>query len=195
MVTISGVFSSIFEILKNLVPVGVDPIYFWLTLILSFGIIFLLLQLLPLFNDKRGIAFIVALVMSYFVASSAFATIVIAKLFPNIGLAIMAILGLLMVIALLSPGSFKGGLKFTVPIALVAFIFVIFMTYSSVAPELAKAGFISPGLGTTISDNDVAMVIAAIIVVGLLYMLVAPKGDGTSTFGDKFFKLMGQKGW
>ena len=196
MVTISGVFGSIFYILKNLVPVGVDPVYFWLTLIVSFGMIFLLLQILPLFKDKRGIAFVVALVMSYFVASSAFATIIIAKLFPNIGIALMAILGLLLVIALLSPGAFEGpGLRFTIPIAIVAFIFVIVMTYGSIAPELAKAGIITPGIGTAISDSDVAIVIAAIIVIVLLYMLVAPKREGPSSFGDKFFKLMGQKGW
>jgi len=184
MVTVSGVLGSIFDILKNLVPIGVDPIYFWLTLVVTFGLTFLLLQLIPLFKNSRGIAFIVAIVMSYFVASSAFATVIIAKLFPNIGLAIMAILGLLMVLAFISPDSFKGGLSYTPIIAVVVFIIIIVMTYGSVAPELAKAGFIAPEIGVSISDNEVAMVIAAIIVIGLLWMLVSPpkKDEGGGLF-------------
>ncbi len=193
MVTISGILSSMGKLLQGFVPIGIDPVYFWATLLISFGIIYLLLQLLPLFKESRGIAFIVAAVISYFVASSAFATIIIAKLFPNIGIAIMAILGLLMVIAFLSPDAFEGGLRAAPFIAIVAFIIVIFLTYSAVAPELSAAGYISEGTGVSISDDDVAMIMAAIIVIGIIWAIVGTKKPEKDYL--KLPKWIFGKGW
>ncbi len=189
MVSISGIAGSMVNMLSGLVPMGVDPIYFWLTLVVTFAITFLLLLLVPLFQNHRGSAFVVAGVISYFVASSAFATIIIAKLFPNIGLALMAILGLLMVVALLSPNSLNSTSSYTTIVILIAIAFVIWMTYSSVAPQLQAAGFISPSMGTSISNNDAATIIAAVIVIGVIWVLVHPKGQAISSLGDILSKL------
>ena len=189
MVSISGIAASMGTMLKGLAPMGVDPIYFWLTLAITFAVTFLVLLLVPLFRDHRGAAFVVAGVISYFVASSAFATIIIAKFFPSIGLALMAILGLLMVVAMLSPGSFDSMSSYTTIIVLVVMAFVIWMTYSSVAPQLQAAGLISSNTGLSISNNDAATVIAAVIVIGVVWVLVHPKGQAASSLGDILSKL------
>ena len=170
MVSVVGVLNSIWGILASISPIGIEPVLFWLTFLLSFGIIFLLLQLLPLFEEKRGIAAIVGLVMAYFVASSSFAVIIISRLFPNVGLALMGILGLLMVVALISPASIKKG-EFTMApvIVIVAFVIVIWLTYSAVSPELAAAGVISESAGTSITNQDVAAVAIILVIIGLLW--------------------------
>jgi len=172
MATIHGVLVSLAKMMGGLVPTGVQPIHFWLTFIISFAIIYIISLLLPIFKDHRGAAFIVAAVTSYFVAGSAFATLIIAKLFPNVGIAIMAILGFMMVVALLSPSSLKGGSSWTPLIVILAIVFVIWATYSSVAPQLQAAGIISSGGTGNISNEDVATIIAAIIVIGIIWAIV-----------------------
>lgn len=189
------VVNTMLNLLKGFVPVGIDPIYFWLTAVISFCIIFLLLQALPFFKESRGIAFVVAAVMAYFVSSSAFATIVISKLFPSVGLVIVGILGLLLVIAFLSPDAFEGGLQAAPFIAIVAFVIIIYMTYSSVAPDLQKAGFISGGLGTSITTSDIALVIAIIIVIGILWAVLGGKKEEGEGLGSKIMASLFKKGW
>ena len=174
MVTITGVATSLMEMLKGIVPIGVDPIYFFATFLIMFSILFVVLQLIHFFKDSKFIAFIVAAVISYFAASSAFVTIIVAKLFPNVGLVIMAILGLLIVVAFVSPDSMKSGQMSGKPfIIIVAFIIIIYLTYSYAAPELRASGFISNELGTTISDSDMSIVIAGVIVIGIIYAIVS----------------------
>ena len=191
--SVTGIFDSMLGILTGFVPIGVTPIYFWLTLVISLGIIFLLMQNLPFFKDSRGIAFIVSAIIAYFVASSAFATIIIAKLFPSIGLAIMAILGLLMVIALLSPKSFEGEegfMPYAPIIVIIVFLVIIWMTYSAAAPELSAAGFISKSTGIAISDSDMALVIVAIAVIGGLWLVFKPKSRTGSEGLKKFWEVI-----
>ncbi|MCD6576227.1 MAG: hypothetical protein J7K73_03645 [Nanoarchaeota archaeon] len=192
MVTLSGVVQNLWGMAVGLVPAGVQPIHFWLTFMITLAIVFLLLQFIKIFEDHRGSAFIVAVVISYFVASSAFATIIIAKLFPNVGIALMAILGLMMVIALLSPSSISGGTNWSRLIVLIALVFVIWATYSSVAPELQAAGVISStgGGGVSISDQDAATIVAALIVIGVVYMIVSPKKDNRKSFLRDFFNAL-----
>jgi len=194
MVTIAGVLTSMAEILKALVPAGIEPINFWLIFLVTFAISFIALLLLPIFKNARGIVFIIAIVIAYFVASSAVATIIISKLFPNIGLALMAILGLLLVIAVLSPKSLEKGTSWTPLIVIIVIIFIIYMTYTSVVPQLQAAGYISKSTGVTITDDDVATIIAAIVVIGLIYMVVRSKPTEESAF-DKILKYLKGKSW
>lgn len=194
MATIHGVLTTIAKMMGGLVPAGVQPVHFWLTLLISFAIIFIILQMLPLFSDHRGSAFIVALVTSYFVAGSAFATLIIAKLFPNVGIALMAILGLMMVIALLSPKSIESGTSWTPLIVIIAVVFVIWATYSSVAPQLQAAGIISLGEGGSVSNEDVATIITAIVIIGIIWALVRTPPDQESFF-EKLVKGLKGKTW
>ena len=195
MVTVHGVLTSMLNMLAGLVPVGVQPVHFWLTLLVSFAITYVILLLLPIFRDHRGAGFIVAAVISYFVASSAFATVVIAKLFPNVGIALMAILGLLMVIAILSPNSIKSGSTRATPIiVIIAIIFVIWATYSSVASEF-QVGTGGGGVGVT--NSDVATIIAILIIIGIIAIIVSPSKSGGSRSDriGKFFDWLGGSGW
>ncbi|MCD6547417.1 MAG: hypothetical protein J7K22_02580 [Nanoarchaeota archaeon] len=194
MVTIAGVLTSMAEILKALVPAGIEPINFWLIFLVTFAISFIALLLIPIFKNARGIVFIIAIVIAYFVASSAVATIIISKLFPNIGLALMAILGLLLVIAVLSPKSLEKGTSWTPLIVIIVITFIIYMTYTSVVPQLQAAGYISKSTGVTITDDDVATIIAAIVVIGLIYMIVRSKPTEESVF-DKILKYLKGKSW
>jgi hypothetical protein len=196
MATIHGIIVSMAQMLNALVPAGVQSVHFWLVLLMSFAITFILLQLIPLFSDHRGSAFIVAAIISYFVAGSAFATIIIAKLFPNVGIALMAILGLLMVISLLSPNSLKGGTSWTPIVVIIALIFVIWATYSSVAPQLQAAGIISSTGEGGVSNQDVAAIIVVLIVIGVIWKLVSPPSKPKSNnFFDALFNYAKGKNW
>ena len=190
---VTEVMNSMFKILQGFVPIGVDPIYFWLTFIIAFAMIFLILIMLPFFQESRGLAGLVALVISYFTASSAFVTIIIAKLFPNVGLVIMGILGIMLVVGLLAPNSFDEGMIAAPFILIVAVVIILWLTYSFVAPELQAAGFISEGLGTSIGSEDVAMVIAALIVIGIVFSIMKPANKGESAM-EKAFKGLFKKG-
>jgi len=194
MATIHGVLLSIAKMMGGLVPTGVQPIHFWLTFIISFAIIYVISLMLPIFKEHKGASFVVAAVTSYFVAGSAFATLIIAKLFPNVGIAIMAILGFMMVIVLLSPDSMKQGTSWTPLIVIIAMVFVIWATYSSVAPQLQAAGIISSGSGGNISNEDVATIIAAIVIIGIIWALVrTPNKEGHPSLDAIFNYLKGNK--
>lgn len=191
MVSVSGVLGGVFDILKSFVPIGVDPIYFFATFIIMFSVIFVVLGLIHFFQGNKFISFLVAAVISYFAASSAFVTVIISKLFPSVGLVMMGILGLLLVVAFVSPGSFSGqGMAGKPLIVIIAFIIIIYLTYSYAAPELQKNGFISDSLGTTVSDQDVSIIIAIVIVLGVIYAIVSsskPPGGPRSAMLNYLF--------
>ena len=194
MVSVTGVLTSMWDILEAIAPVGVDPIYFWSTFLLISSIIYILVQVIPQFNKRKGVALIVAAVLGYFSASSVFATIIISKLFPNVGMVLMAILGLLLVIAFVSPESMSGGLSGALPITLISFAVILYLTYAFAAPELQRAGFITPQLGTTITDQDMAVLVIIMIVIGLVYAAVrTPKDNEDTSFWKKFWQKMGGK--
>ncbi len=183
MVTITGIFTSMIDILAALSPIGVEPIHFWLTALISFAVIFMLAQAVPALKENRMVALIIAIVVSYFVASSAYATLIISRLFPNVGIALMFILGFMMVIALLSPDSLKEGTTGVKFIVVFVFLLVIWFTYTAVAPELEAAGFIS-GAGMNISSTDAAIVIVVLVAVGIIYSLVSEKKPGKKSIWE-----------
>ena len=184
MVSLSGVFSEVWGILEMIAPLGVDPVYFWATALITFAIIFAAAQYLPFMKDNKAIALIIALVMAYFTASSAFVTIIVSKMFPNIGLVLMAILGLLLVVAFMAPKSFDKGFTGTKFIAIAAFIFIIWLTYTFAAPQLQAQGYITGPLGNAISEEDIAVVVIVLILVSLGAMLIGKK-EGSEESGIK----------
>lgn len=188
MVTISGVFGEMWDVLGSMAPVGVNPVYFWATALITFALIFIAIQLLPFMQKNKAVAFIAALVFAYFTASSAFVTIIVAKLFPNIGLVLMAILGLLLVVAFISPESVKEG-KFTGTkfIAIFAFLVIIWLTYTFAAPQLLAQGYITSTVTGSISEEDLAIVLIILVVIGLLSMLTKKKSKDKS-IGKKIWE-------
>ncbi len=195
MVSVIGVLSAMWDLLAAMSPVGIEPYLFWLTLMLSFGTILLLLNLIPLFRERKGITAIVGFVMAYFVASSSFAVIIISKLFPSVGIVIMFLLGLLMLVAIISPKSIKEG-EFTAGpvIIIIGFLIVIWITYTAVAPELAAAGHISPR-GVGFSTEDLAAIIIIVVVLGVLWAVLRTPKVKEEPGPEKLFKWLFGKKW
>jgi hypothetical protein len=125
--------------------------------------------------------------MGYFAASSAFVTVIISKLFPSIGLVMMGILGLLLVVAFVTPKSFEQGMAGGPLIIIIAFVVIIYLTYTYAAPELQKRGFISDTLGTTVTNQDMALIIAVVIVLGIVFAIVSSGRKRTSPVMEYLF--------
>ena len=197
MVSITGILGEAWSLLAAIAPLGVEPIYFWATAAITFAIIFAAAIYLPFVKDNRWIAFIFAIVMSYFTASSAFVTIIISKLFPNIGLALMALLGLLLVVAFMAPKSFEdGGFTGVKGISIIAFIFIIWLTYTFAAPQLIAQGYLTGPLTGAISEEDIAVVIIVLILIGMGSVMMGKKQDGDESFLKKLGKAtFGGRTW
>jgi hypothetical protein len=191
----SGVLQALIDILKAFTPTGVQPLLFYATFIISLGLLYVVLAMgVPYFKQHKGIAFITALVISYFVASSAFVTIIISKLFPNVGLALMAIIGVMMVIAFISPESLEGGMSWTPLIVIVTFAIVIYLTYAFAAPELQASGALA-GVsfgGFAITNEDAAIIIIGIAVIVGIFALVRTPGGGS---GKSVWDMLSKKTW
>lgn len=197
MVSITGVVKSMWDIMLQLVPKGVDPVLFYLTFILSLALIFVILQLIQFFREKRGTAFIIAVIIAYFTASSVFVTVLISKLFPNIGLAIMALLGIMLVAVFLSPNSMKEGFTGTPIIVIAVFIITMWLTWTFAAPELEKTGAlgaISTATGFAIDNEDTAVIVFGIIVLFVLYMVFRTP-DNQDGKGGKLLKWLTGEKW
>ena len=173
--SVSGVITSMWNILQQVVPKSVDPALFFMTFLLTLVIVYLVLKQISFFQKAGGVAFIAALVLAYFTASSVFVTVLVSKLFPNIGLAIMAIMGIMLVIVFLSPASLKEGEFSGTPIIVIAvFIITMWLTWTFAAPELEKTGALSAITGATgfaINNEDAAVIIVAIVVLLIFYFI------------------------
>ena len=179
---LEGIFANIITILNSITPLGVEPVYFYSTFMLVLSLTYMLFyNLIPVFQKNKGVSFIAAIVFAYFAASSAFVTIIVSKLFPNVGLAIMAILGILLVVAFVTPKSFGDkGTPAANLIMLCAVVFILYATYTYAAPELAAQGFISSDMGMNISAEDWSIIIILLVVGGIMYMVFRPTPTGTS---------------
>lgn len=175
MATVSGILSTVLDLLKGLVPAGVEPIMFFATFLMTAILVFSIVSIIEFFKTNRALALVSAIIIGYLTASSAFVTIMVAKLFPNIGLAIMAILGVMLVFVFLAPNKFKGkGLGISPLIGVLILIAVVCLTWVFAAPALQQSGILAQISGTTgfaISNEDIAIVVIAIVVIGGLYMI------------------------
>jgi len=192
LATISGIVVSAWDILKAIVPTGVEPVLFYTTFIITAALIFAIAQVITFFKDNKALAMIIAVVISYFTASSAFVTIMVSKLFPNIGLAIMAIVGVMLVLVFLAPEKFKEGLGVSPVIGLGIFLVIVWLTWIFAAPALESSGIlaqIDSATGFGVSNEDVTILIIAAVVIGGLFFLFKSKDDTQESLFDKFFKV------
>ena len=190
MVVLTEIVNSMWSILKSFVPAGADPVLFYTTFLITAALVFAVLQVVSFFKNSRALSVVVALIIAYFTASSAFVTIMVSKLFPNIGLAIMAILGVMLVLVFLAPDLFEKGLGVSPVIGILIFLVIVWLTWVFAAPELQKTGIldtISGATGFGITNEDVALVITIAVVLGGLYFLF--KGE-SKTQGESFFDKM-----
>ena len=191
MATLTGIIASVWDVLKMVVPSGVDPILFFLTFLITSVLVFVILQVIKFFKGNNALSAIIAIVIAYFTASSVFVTIMISKLFPNIGLAIMAIVGVMLVLVFLAPNMFEKGFNIKLPIGIAIFVVIIWLTWIFAAPALESAGIlaqISSSTGFAITNEDVALVITIAVIIGGLFMLFKkPTPPGQTS---KFFKIV-----
>ena len=180
---IIGILDQMWYLLEQIAPTGANPVVFWLGFILVFALTYLLLSLTHIFKDHNGINFIVSLVISYFAAGSAFASIFLAEFFPNLTVALWAILGLLMVMVV---AGFKGKSSSLLAIgAFIAMLFVIFGTWQAVS---ARMGIPSGAYG--LSSEDIAA-LALLGFIGLiLYFAFKPPNQNEDKW-ELLGKLLG----
>jgi hypothetical protein len=194
--SVAGVITSMWSMLQQVVPKSVEPVLFFLTFLLTLVVVFLVLQQISFFQKSRGIAFIAALVFAYFTASSVFVTVLVSKLFPNIGLAIMAIMGIMLVVVFLSPGSLKEGFAGTPIIVIAVFIITMWLTWTFAAPELERTGALSAISGATgfaINNEDTAVIIVAIVILMVFYFIFKTPNKDTEGRGAFAKWLTGEK--
>jgi hypothetical protein len=190
---LEDMFAEIIRILSLIVPTGVEPVLFYATFLVVIAISYLLFYtLIPITKEHKGLSLIISLVFAYFAASSAFVTVIVSKLFPNVGLVLMAILGLLLVIAFISPGTFGSeGTPGANLIMIAAFVFLVYATWVYAAPELARQGYIDTENPLfNLSTSDWAIVIIGIVVIGIAVLFFAGSGQTGGSAPDKFVKWL-----
>ena len=172
------VLQSMWQILEQFVPNGIDPTMFWLSFILVTSITYLLLSLIHLFKGKNGVTLLVSVIIGYFAAGSAFSTIFLATFFPNLTVGLFVMLGVLMVFAMILPGkTYKG----FVWVAVIVLFVVIFGTWQGVSSSLGMGG---PGSGSGsgqlvpgMTPDDWAALILIIFVIAVFVIATKPKSN------------------
>ena len=169
------VLQSMWQILEQFVPNGIDPTMFWLSFILVTSITYLLLSLIHLFKGKNGITLLVSLIIGYFAAGSAFATIFLSVFFPNLTVGLFIMLGVLMVFAMILPDKTYKGFVWVAVIVLFA---VIFGTWQGVSSSLGIGGPGGPGNGVPgMTPDDWAALILIIFVIAVFVLATKPKSE------------------
>jgi len=155
--------NAVWQGFQLLTPAGIQPEYFWSTFLLVFALIYSLLSKVKLFGQEledrgKAINAIVALVFAYFTASSAFATIIISKIAPNLGMFLVAILSLVIVFSFLSENFDKDFKWLVVIITVIGFMYILWGAFSGI-----------PGAaGVHITTEDWGAIIALGIIIGIL---------------------------
>ncbi len=103
MGTITEFVQQIGQAFMSFSAPGIDPALFFGTLILIFAILWMALKKVKIFGTDNDIVnALIALIIAYFAASSTFTTLIMASIFPNFSIAVVAILVFLIIIAMVS---------------------------------------------------------------------------------------------
>ncbi len=175
---IEGIFTAIWQGFASLTPAGVSPEYFWPTFILVFAMVYTILEKVKVFGDiqhgnKRGIYLIVALVFAYFTASSAFATLIIAKMTPQLGMVLVAILVFLIIFTFLSGGDDMTGEKYPKWLLWVMVLIGVAWVFGSTFFEVTGTSFSTGSFA--LSQADMGIIFALGIFGFVLWFLFKDK--------------------
>ncbi len=178
------VLYSMWNILSQIVPTGINPTVFWLSFILITSFTYLLLSLIHLFKDNKGIRLLVSIIMGYFGAGSAFSTIFLATFFPNLTVGLFVMLGILMVFAMILPGKTYSGFAI---VAIIILFAVIFGTWQGVSSQMgiSTGGASIPGM----TPDDWAALILIIFVISVFVLSVRKPKQNKKFDWNKFMEL------
>lgn len=184
------------QALTPLAPAGVSGLQFIAVFLLIYGLIFILLQMANFprgakEGEYRGIRMVIALVAAYFTANTALSTIMISQVFPNLGMATVAILAFLLVVAFLVPeGLDKLPLRGLTVIIIIGAI--IWASWQSTAMQLQLANIMLPDL----SGIDWGLIIFAVIFIVLIVLITGVKvGGGKKKWEDIFWFPASPEAW
>lgn len=170
--------------LAPITPAGVTGIEFISVFLIVYAITILLLSNIHFLKENRPAQLILALVIAFFTASSAFSVILITKLFPNVGAVTIIIISFLVVMALI-PEEKRG---FTLgPLLTIAGIgLVAYFTWTSMAGTLSLEGLNLP----TLTRNEVYGIIFIAIFIGFILLIFLAGGKSKGIKGKKIKDFM-----
>jgi len=172
-----------------MVPAGIEPMYFWAVFILLFSIIFVLAEKLKFLGEatqNRAIRFVVAFVFAYFTASSSFATIAIAKVFPSISMLIIAIFVFFIMAGFFidSGGKMPYFIKYAMYFVVV--IGIVFVFSSFLTPQFPEIKNFFDGI--ELSSGDFAWIVVIILIIVVVGAIM--KDKNSESFGKQFLKAL-----
>src|SRR4030042_207758 len=160
--------------LAPVAPAGVTGVQFISVFIIVYAIVFLLVSNIDFLTKNKAAQLILALVIAFFTASSAFSVILITKLFPNLGVVTMIMIAFLVVMAMIPQKTRKFTLG---PLLTIAGIgLVAYLTWTSMAGTLNIEGLTMPEL--TKNEWYGIVFILIFLTVILLIFLAGGKGKG-----------------
>jgi hypothetical protein len=167
------IIPAIWQGFQSITPAGVSVEFFWPSFLLVFAIIYTLLEKTGIFGTSeaknKGAYIVISLVLAYFTASSAFATLVIAKITPQLGMLLVAIMSFLLIFAFLKGDSSYRNDSMKYVMYLFMFVGAVWLLVSTVTDVNASMGI---GVSLpTLSSTDMGMVVAIIIVIAVLWLL------------------------
>lgn len=161
----------IYQGFQAITPAGTSPEFFWPTFLLVFAVVYTLLEKTRIFGEtgeKKGTYLVIGLIISYFTASSAFATMIISKMTPQLGMILTAVLFFLLIFAFLMGGNHPFGdasLRYVMYFfMIVGAAWLFFGTFLSLP---AGAGVSLPALTTF----DVGLIIIGVFILILFAIL------------------------
>ncbi len=193
---IASTIETVNKALEPLTPPGVSGMEFVTVFLVIYAIVFLVLERIKFLKDNRGARLMLALAVAYFTASSAFATILISKLFPHLGMVTVALLMFLIIGGVLSKdeeGFYNVGGWLRLLIALGAIGAVIIFTWISVAGEISLKGLAIPEI-TGIDWGSLIMFGIFIFVIILIFVSGPKEKKGKESFLKKLGELFMKAG-
>jgi hypothetical protein len=164
---IADMMAFINNLLAPIVPAGVTGVQFISVFLLVYAIIFLLTSQIHILKDNRMAAVMFALVIAFFTASSAFSVLLITKLFPNVGMITMIMIGFLAVIAIIPKEEGVGKLTFGPLLTLAGIALVAYFTWTSMAGTISLEGLNLPEL----SKTEIYGIVFLLLLFGFILLI------------------------
>ena len=163
--------TAIWQGFSTITPAGVAAEFFWPTFILIFAMIYTLLGKVSIFGDiqtgnAKALYLLVSLIFAYFTASSAFATLIISKMTPQLGMVLVAVLVFLLIFAALSGEGDLSNQKWLMSLLLVIGVIWVF---GQTILEVTGINLDPGGFGLT--QSDMGIIVAFVVIIAVMYFV------------------------